>query len=359
MHSSASALGPEWVSRAVSIYQVHLGSWRRVPEDGDRPLTYRELAVHLPPYAAGMGFTHVEILNDLDGLPAEQSEDCSYLVDALRGQGLEVLFETDRAASLFAFDQDWLKAAIEYFRHDPIHRSYLQSTLTFPLTSARPTNPVLGLRYQDVSGELGSMISRMPGDRWQKFANLRAFYGFMFGCPGKKVLFMGSEFGQWKEWERNASLDWHLLADDAHRGVQRWVRDLNTFYRGQPALHEGDAAVDGFQWIDSNDAPRSVVSFLRWSAARDHAAAFVCNFTPVPRSNYRIGVPWGGRWSELMNSDATLYGGSGQGNFGKADAAPVPMHGHPFSINITLPPLAVMAFLGSMPSPEDREWSSP
>jgi 1,4-alpha-glucan branching enzyme len=157
---------------------------------------------------------------------------------------------------------------------------------------------------------------------------------------------MGCEFGQWNEWNHDASLDWNLLALPEHQGLQRWVRDLNTFYRGQPALYEADFSPEGFQWIDCNDAPRSVVSFLRRPRSGDHALAFVCNFTPVPRPNYRIGVPWSGHWREAMNSDALLYGGSGQGNLGGVEATPIAMHGHPYSVNLTLPPLGVVVFRG-------------
>jgi 1,4-alpha-glucan branching enzyme len=344
----------------VSVYQLHLPSWRRVPEDGDRPLTYRELAAHLPPYVAGLGFTHVEVLpaSTADRRLGPQQE-FSLLVEAFHQSNIGVVCESHGSGSAFHWNHAWMQAALEYFRSDPIYRSQLQGALTVPLAFAHQENFLIGFRHQEVTAGYGSMIAKMPGDRWQRFANLRALYGFMFGCPGKKLLFMGSEFGQWSEWNREASLDWHLLGEEAHRGLQRWVRDLNTFYRGEPALYEGERAPNGFQWIDYSDAPRSVVSFLRWPSARDHAAAFVCNFTPVPRSNYRIGVPWGGRWSERMNSDAPLYGGSGQGNFGGVDAAPIPMHGHPFSINVTLPPLGILVFLGAMPAPEDSQWSSP
>jgi 1,4-alpha-glucan branching enzyme len=188
------------------------------------------------------------------------------------------------------------------------------------------------------------MLGRMPGDRWQRFANLRALYGYMFGHPGKKLLFMGGEFGQEREWNHESSLDWHLLEREDHRGLQRWVRDLNTCYRGQRALHELDFEPAGFEWVDCNDNQRSVVSFLRHGRTPGDTVLFVCNFTPVVRANYKVGVPAGGHWAEILNSDAALYGGSGQGNFGGVEAAPAAVHGRPWSLTLTLPPLAVVAF---------------
>ncbi len=185
---------------------------------------------------------------------------------------------------------------------------------------------------------------RCRGDIWQKFANLRLLYGYMFGHPGKKLLFMGDEFGQGAEWNHDSSLDWHLLRLPFHAGLLRWVRDLNTFYRDQPSLFEIDFEPAGFEWVDCTDSQRSVVSFLRKGASPRDFTLFVCNFTPVPRQNYRVGVPLGGHWREHLNSDAPLYGGSGQGNAGGADAAPLPIHGRPHSLNLTLPPLAVVVF---------------
>ena len=173
----------------------------------------------------------------------------------------------------------------------------------------------------------GSMLRKMPGDEWQKFANLRLLYGFMFGHPGKKLLFMGDEFGQWSEWNHDSSLEWQLLDKPLHVGLQRWVRDLNTIYRGQPSLHERDFEAAGFEWVDCTDSQRSIVSFLRVAKDPNDQLLFVCNFTPVVRQNYRVGVPRQGFWKEILNSDAPLYGGSGQGNFGGLHAAPLPIHG--------------------------------
>jgi 1,4-alpha-glucan branching enzyme len=184
----------------------------------------------------------------------------------------------------------------------------------------------------------------MPGDDWQKFASLRLLLAYLVASSGKKLLFMGGEFGQWKEWSHDASLEWDLLQHPSHQGLQRWVRDLNTFYRARPALHEWDANADGFQWIDASDSERSIVSFRRQGSDSGRPLIFVFNFTPMPRQNYRIGVPVRGEWKEVLNGDAALYGGSGQGNLGSVETSPVPMHGHPWSLNLTLPPLAMIAF---------------
>jgi 1,4-alpha-glucan branching enzyme len=188
------------------------------------------------------------------------------------------------------------------------------------------------------------MLRKMPGDDWQKFANLRLLYGYMFGHPGKKLLFMGNEFGQWSEWNHDTSLEWHLLKEPFHAGLKQWVRDLNTLYRGQPLLHELDFNPAGFEWVDCKDSQRSIISFLRRGRNPNDQLLFVCNFTPVPRQNYRVGVPLDCYWKEILNSDAAFYGGSGQGNFGGLLAAPLPIHGRPFSLNMTLPPLGVVIF---------------
>jgi 1,4-alpha-glucan branching enzyme len=233
---------------------------------------------------------------------------------------------------------------LDYLSHDPVYRSYHHHRLTFSMMYAYSEVFVLPFSHDEVVHGKGSMIRKMPGDDWQKFANLRLLYGYMYGHPGRKLLFMGCEFGQWREWDHDTSLDWHLLEHSPHAGVQRWVRDLNTFYRGAPTMHELDDDPSGFEWIDCNDHSMSVVSFLRRGRAPDAVALFVCNFTPVLRQNYRIGAPHGGYWHERLNSDATLYGGSGQGNFGGVEAAPLPRFGRPYSLTITLPPLAVVAF---------------
>jgi 1,4-alpha-glucan branching enzyme len=187
----------------------------------------------------------------------------------------------------------------------------------------------------------------MPGDDWQKFANLRLLFGYMYTQPGKKLLFMGGEFGQWQEWNHDAELDWSLLEYPAHENLQRWVRDLNALYRDEPALHELDCDASGFAWIDCNDSQQSVLTFLRRGRSPSETLVVACNFTPVPRTDYRIGVPWAGQWREILNSDAPTYGGSGLGNLGAVTATTVPFHGRPYSLSVTLPPLAIVVFKGS------------
>ena len=482
----------------ISIYEVHLGSWMRVPEEGNRWLTYRELAVKLADYVFEMGFTHVEFMpvmeHPFDGSWGYQTvgyfaptsrfgtpQDFMYLVDRLHQRGIGVildwvpahfpkdqhglgyfdgthLFEhadprqgqhpdwdtfvfnygrrevrnflvsnalfwfekyhvdglrVDAVASMLYLDyarregqwipnryggrenleaveflralnehvyatfpdvlmiaeestawpmvsrpnylgglgfglkwnMGWMHDMLDYMSKDPIYRSYNHNRVTFGLLYAFTENFVLPFSHDEVVYGKGSMIGKMPGDEWRKFANLRLLYGFMFGHPGKKLLFMGDEFGQWSEWSHDKSLDWHLLQYPFHAGLQRWVRDLNTLYRGQPALYEIDFDQSGFEWVDCNDVARSVLSFLRRSKD-GQVVLFVCNFTPVPRHNYRVGVPAAGYWQEILNSDAHLYGGSGQGNMGGLDANPLPVHGRPCSLNITIPPLGVVAFGG-------------
>jgi 1,4-alpha-glucan branching enzyme len=181
----------------------------------------------------------------------------------------------------------------------------------------------------------------MPGDDWQRFANLRLLFGYMWTHPGKKLLFMGGEFGQWREWNHESSLDWHLLEQPLHRSLSHWVGDLNRVMRERPALHARDFDQNGFEWVDVADADQSVLSYLR-RGPNDEMVLVVCNFTPVPRHNYRVGTPRGGLWTEILNSDAPLYGGSGQGNMGAVEAAPVPAHGRYHSLSLTLPPLAMV-----------------
>jgi 1,4-alpha-glucan branching enzyme len=481
----------------ISIYEVHLASWRRVPEEVNRWLSYREIAPLLAEYVHGAGFTHVELLPVMEhpfdgswgyettGYFAPTSRfgtptDFMYFVDYLHQHGIGVIldwvpahFPKDEAGlgyfdgthlyehadprkgehpdwntfvfnygrnevrsflisnALFWIDKyhvdglrvdavaamlyldygrregDWIPnryggkeniEAIEFLRtlneevysafpdvmmvaeestawpqvsrplylgglgfglkwnmgwmhdmlsymsEDPIHRSYHQNQITFSLLYAFSENFVLPFSHDEVVYGKGSMLQKMPGDDWQKFANLRLLYGYMFGHPGKKLLFMGCEFGQWSEWNHDASLDWHLLGMPFHSELKRWVRDLNTLYRGQRALHELDFDAGGFAWVDCNDVQRSVISFLRRGRNPDDELLFVCNFTPVVRENYRVGVPQPGFWKEVLNSDAPMYGGSGQGNFGGCGAAPLPIHGHPFSLNMTLPPLGVLIF---------------
>lgn len=482
---------------AISIYEVHLGSWRRVPEQGNRSLTYRELAPLLADYVNEMGFTHVELLpimeHPFDGSWGYQTTgyfaptsrfgtpaDFMFFVDYLHQRGIGVILDwvpahfpkdeaalgyfdgshlyehsdprqgehpdwntfifnygrnevqsflissalfwldkyhvdglrVDAVASMlyldygrhegqwipnrhggrenldamgflrtlneqvyaafptamtiaeestawpqvsrptylgglgfgFKWNMGWMHDVLGYMSQAPIFRSHHQNEITFSSVYAFAENFVLPFSHDEVVYGKGSMIRKMPDDDWQKFANLRLLYGFMFGHPGKKLLFMGSEFGQWSEWNHDASLEWHLLEHPPHRGMQRWVRDLNTLYRRAPSLHELDFNSTGFEWVDCNDYQRSVLSFLRHGKTPGDQLLFVCNFTPVVRQNYRVGIPQGGRWAEILNSDAPLYGGSGQGNFGGLKTVPLPLHGRPFSLNMTLPPLGVVVF---------------
>jgi 1,4-alpha-glucan branching enzyme len=207
-------------------------------------------------------------------------------------------------------------------------------------------NFILPLSHDEVVHGKRSLLDKMPGDDWQKLANLRLLYGYMYSQPGKKLLFMGGEFGQWHEWNHETSLDWHLLDYSTHAGIARWVEDLNRLYRAEPSLHEVDFSHSGFEWIDCNDIETSVIALLRKGKSPDEAVLVVCNFTPVPRYNYRVGVPRPGLWKELLNSDAREYGGSGHGNFGGLQTMPIPSHGRLYSINVTVPPLGVVFFKG-------------
>lgn len=481
----------------ICIYEMHLGSWRRVPEEGNRPLSYRELAPMLAEYIERMGFTHVEFLPVMEhpfygswgyqttGYFAPTSrygspEDFMYLVDYLHQHDIGVMLDwvpshfpndehglgyfdgthlyehddprkgihpdwnsfifnygrhevrsflfssalfwldkyhvdglrIDAVASMLyldygrkegdwvpnhyggrenleaigflrrlnevlyqekpgvqtiaeestawpmvsrptyigglgfglKWDMGWMHDTLEYMTKDPIYRKYHHNNLTFRLLYAFFENFVLPLSHDEVTHGKGSLIGKMPGDDWQKFANLRLLFGYMYAQPGKKLLFMGGEFGQWREWAHDESLEWHLLQYSPHSGLQRWVSDLNRLYRQEPALHELDFEQTGFEWIDCNDVEQSVISLIRRGQSPDDIIAVVCNFTPVTHFGYRIGVPRPGFWSELLNSDAREYEGSGQGNLGGVEAAPIPWHGRPYSLTITLPPLAAAFF---------------
>jgi 1,4-alpha-glucan branching enzyme len=482
---------------AMSIYEVHLGSWMRVPEEGNRPLRYRELAPRLADYAERMGFTHVEFLPVMEhpfygswgyqstGYFAPTSrygtpQDFMFLVDYLHQRGLGVILDwvpshfptdgfslgyfdgthlyehgdprqglhpdwnsfifnygrhevrsfllssalfwldryhadglrVDAVASMLyldysrkpgewipnafggrenleaisflrqfnesvyrdhpdvqtvaeestawpmvsrptyvgglgfgmKWDMGWMHDTLKYLAHDPIHRRYHHHQLTFRMLYSFTENFVLPLSHDEVVHGKGSLLARMPGDGWQKFANLRLLFGYQYAQPGKKLLFMGGEFAQGREWSHESSLDWHLLGTPWHAGVQRWVADLNRLYRSEPALHELDFDPAGFEWVDANDADTSVLSFLRRGRSTDDCILVLCNFTPVPRTDYRVGVPRGGFWRELLNSDAPDYGGSGWGNLGGVEALPVPCHGRSHSVMLALPPLAVVFF---------------
>jgi len=248
------------------------------------------------------------------------------------------------------WNMGWMHDVLNFMSQDPVYRNYHHNEITFSLVYAFAENFVLPFSHDEVVYGKGSMIRKMPGDDWQKFANLRLLYGFMFGHPGKKLLFMGDEFGQWSEWNHDASLEWNLLEHPSHAGLKRWVRDLNTLYRGEPLLHTMDFNSAGFEWVDCKDFQRSIISFLRRGQNSNDQLLFVCNFTPVVRQNYRVGVPLEGHWKEILNSDAPLYGGSGQGNFGGLSTVPLPIHGRPFSLNMTLPPLGIVVFRPESPS---------
>ncbi len=239
------------------------------------------------------------------------------------------------------WDMGWMHDTLRYLARDPVYRKYHHQELTFRMLYAFSENFLLPLSHDEVVHGKRSLLEKMPGDDWQKFANLRLLLGYQYAQPGKKLLFMGGEIGQRREWDHEGSVDWHLLADPRHAGIQRWVRDLNRLYRTEPALHELDCEPEGFEWVDPDDRESSVLSFLR-RAGGGRQVAVVCNFTPVPRQDYRVGVPEPGRWEEVLNSDAREYGGSGWGNFGGVRAEPVPRHGRPYSLRLVLPPLAVL-----------------
>jgi len=251
----------------------------------------------------------------------------------------------------FKWDMGWMHDTLSYFERDPIHRRYAQDELTFRMVYAFTENYTLPLSHDEVVHGKGSLLAKMPGDRWQQLANLRALYGYQYGLPGKKLLFMGDDMAVEQEWNHDSQLPWSVLEDPAHEGVRRWVETLNRMMRSEPALHEIDFDPAGFDWVDASDTASSVLAFLRRPRRDDSGAPVtpggrdvlvVCNLTPVPRSGYEVGVPTGGRWAELANSDAEVYGGSGWGNFGGVDAVAPGAHGRPFALPLVLPPLGVV-----------------
>jgi 1,4-alpha-glucan branching enzyme len=481
----------------ISIYELHLGSWRRVPGENNRPLNYRELAKQLPEYLKELGFTHVEILPimehpfngswgyQLTGYFTPTSrygtpQDFMFLIDCLHQNNIGVILDwvpshfttdehglgffdgthlyehadekkglhpewksnifnygrneiqeflissaqfwldkyhidglrVDAVASMLyldysrkdgewipnvhggrenleaieflkklneqvymnypnvqtiaeestawpmvskpvylgglgfglKWDMGWMHDSLEYFCKDPVHRKFHHNKLTFRMLYANSENFVLPLSHDEVVHSKGSLLSKMPGDDWQKFANLRTLFGYMYGQLGKKLLFMGGELGQWNEWNHDSSLDWHLLDYDLHKGLFKYISDINHLYTSERAMHELDCNNIGFEWIDCNDSDQSILSFIRLNSKHDEMIMIICNFTPVPRLNYRLGVPVGGIWREILNSDSTIYGGSGAGNFGHVEALPIKCHGKKYSISITLPPLSVLYF---------------
>ncbi len=480
-----------------SVYEVHLGSWRRVPEEGDRFLNYREMAHYLADYVREMGFTHVELLPVMEhpfygswgyqtvGYFAPTSrygtpQDFMYLVDHLHQKGIGIildwvpshfpsdehglayfdgsyLFEhadpkkgfhpewcsyifnygrseirnflissalfwldkyhidgirVDAVASMLYLDyarkegewipnkyggkedieaiaflkrfneavysaypdvqtiaeestawpmvskpthvgglgfgmkwnMGWMHDTLKYISNDPVFRKYHHNQLTFSIWYAFSENFFLPLSHDEVVHGKGALIGKMPGDEWQRCANLRLLFGYMYGHPGKKLLFMGGEFGQWKEWNHDESLEWHGLQYPSHQGVQNWVKDLNYLYRREPSLYELDFSREGFEWIDFHDWEQNIISFIRKGKNTGEIILVVCNFTPVLRKDYRVGVPRGGSWREVLNSDAGVYGGSNCGNDGGAEAEPVAAHGRDYSLSLTLPPLGVLFF---------------
>jgi 1,4-alpha-glucan branching enzyme len=240
------------------------------------------------------------------------------------------------------WDMGWMHDTLVYITRDPIHRSFHQNDLTFRMVYAFTENFILPLSHDEVVYGKASLLSKMPGDDWQKFANLRLLLGYMYAQPGKKLIFMGGEFGQRHEWSHEGSLEWHLLEYPPHAGLQQWVTDLNLFYREQLALFQIDFDPDGFEWIDTADSQRSIISFIRKGQSADDLIVVVLNFTPETLFNYEIGVPLAGSWKEMLNSDALKYGGSGKSNSNPLRASSQGKHGRPYSLTLTIPPLAVI-----------------
>jgi 1,4-alpha-glucan branching enzyme len=236
--------------------------------------------------------------------------------------------------------------------HEPVHRKYHHDGLTFRMVYAFTENFLLPLSHDEVVHGKGSLLGKMPGDDWQKLANLRLLLSYLYGSAGKKLLFMGGELGQWREWDHDGSIDWHLLQYEPHGGVQRLTRELNRLYRQEPALHELDLEPDGFEWIAADDSEQSIISFLRRARSSDEVLLFALNFTPVPRSSYLVGAPRGGFWREVFNSDAKEYGGTGHGNLGGVEASPLRCHGRPYCLALTLPPLGAVVLKSAGPGPE-------
>ena len=367
------------LEQPVSIYQVHPGSWMRVPEDYNRPLTYAELAPKLAGYARRMNFTHVELLTRIEPRPTGPPEDLKRLLLQLHQNGLGVVLEA-AAASLpaelknldsgarpdafqtdgssggnstnfeveghsvrFKWEAGWARNMLAYLGEDPIRRKFQHHRLLVNVAHNFSDQFLLPLSHEEVGAGRGSLPGRMPGDEWQKFANLRLLFATMFAQPGKKLIFMGAEFGQWNEWNPNGSLDWHLLRGSPfHRSLQQWVADLNRCYLAEPALYRNDAVGEGFEWVDCENAEQSTVSWLRRDGISGDLILAAFNFTPVIRRNHRLGVPAAGFWRELLNSDAREYGGSGQGNLGGVETSPLPWNFKAHSLSLTLPPLGAV-----------------
>lgn len=357
----ATACGAE---QPISIYEVHLPSWMRVPEEGNRSLTYFEIAPKLAGHVTALNFTHVQIhapgFTDAAGM--------RLLIEHLLKQGLGVILDIDQPLELktpaleaipfdgyyfdgethlfdsnYKWDTGWAEDTVAYFATDPLYRKFRQGQFRHRDGYAFDADYILPLSRRLVTRPRQSLFTVMPGDAWQKFANLRLLFAYTFLLPGKKLLFMGDEFGQQNPWQPETSLDWHLLdGTGSHGKLMGWVAALNRFYCEEPVLHENDSDVSGFKWIDTSDAASSVISFLRQSPATGDILLAVLNFTPVPRQNYCIGVPRPGLWTEILNSDTVEYGGSGQGNSGGMEAVPVKRNLQSHSLSLTLPPLGAV-----------------
>jgi 1,4-alpha-glucan branching enzyme len=248
------------------------------------------------------------------------------------------------------WDMGWMHDTLKYMSEDPIHRKYHHHALTFRSVYAYHENFMLPLSHDEAVHGKGSLLNQMSGDEWQKFANLRLLFANMFFSPGKKLIFMGGEIGQRQEWAHDRSVEWDALGYPLHAGVQKWVEDLNRFYRSERAMHELDCAPAGFEWVDCGDSDQSVLALLRKSQSPEEQILVVCNFTPVGRTDYRVGVDRAGYWKEELNSDAKRYGGAGWGNFGGAETQARPFHGRGHSVLLTLPPLAVTFFRAPPPT---------
>jgi 1,4-alpha-glucan branching enzyme len=242
----------------------------------------------------------------------------------------------------YKWNMGWMHDMLVYVHEDPVHRRWHHSLVTFSMLYAFTENFILPFSHDEVVHGKGAMLDKLPGDTWQKYATLRTLYGYMFGHPGKKLLFMGCEFGQWREWDHDHSLDWHLLDDPSHAALRRLVQDLNAHYHAEPALYELDFDPGGFRWIDCNDNENSVISIVRYARDPHDFVVMVFNFTPVPRAQYRIGVPEPGFYAEVLNSDAAVYGGGNVGNGGGVESEPVAAHGFDQSLRLTVPPLGCL-----------------
>ena len=292
------------------------------------------------------GREHLEAIDFLRHLNAVVKERCPGAVTiAEESTAWPGVTRSERELGLgfsYKWNMGWMHDTLLYMEHDPIHRSYHHDEMTFGLLYGFSEKFILPLSHDEVVHGKGSLLGKMPGDRWQKFANLRAYFGFMWSHPGKKLLFMGGEIAQEREWNHDGEIDWFLLDNPEHAGIQRLVRDLNQLYRREPALHLRDSEPEGFRWIVGDDRSNSVFAYFRLGQEGHAPVLVVCNMTPTPRSNYRIGVPAGGIWREIMNTDSRFYGGSDMGNGGELHAVPQPMHGEAHSLDLTLPPLATL-----------------